>query len=736
MSRIDNNIKIKELIEDETGCKFKHNLMKCVFHTEKTGSLSIKTSGNYFNCFGCGVGGGPIEFIMKYRNLSYGESIKYLEEKYPGKLLSLDEKTKKYISHEDKIRSKQYGLYELYTFTDIHGNPIYYKTKYVIKASQTKKGVCYYRFDENDEIQPDLGGMAQVPYNLEYLYKALEEDKPVYIVEGEKDANTLIYTRGVTATSFKGVTKLPEGLNFEGKHVYFCGDTGEAGEEYKKKVYHMIGKDVESFNVITLPGLTELGDNKDVTDWFQAGHTVEEFEQAVDWSWNWKAKSIPQISWANHIASRDIYKFYQGVGFHYSDNRYVKDTSPDVTKKRILKGLRSSQATDKYANSVYNLMKWENRVEETQNKRYISFNNGILDLKTFKLIPHTATIFTTFAVDCDYRPLNRFNLEESTLWQYLTSTFNDDMELIQLTQQIFGNILLPNPAKFKTIVGLLGEGNNGKSVFINLCKALAGDYCSAVPLKDLGSNRFAAYNLIGCNVNLEDDASGNKLKETNLIKSIATGGEISLERKGSQAEKGILNILLIVGLNKMPSSDDKSYGWIRRWTIIPFNQEFATAEELPNKPDAKLMDPDIEDKILNDELELLFSYAVEGLKKLIKNGYKVIKPKAVQEEVQRYRDDIDSISAYATYLKDCESVGEEEIMSSDVFKNYILWCESEGRTPDAKSSKSFGMRFSKLWKDGKKDRYGTWYKVPKTLKPKTTERRSNSRNTGYEEDQF
>ena len=46
----------------------------CPFHNEKTPSFSVSPSKGIFHCFGCGVGGDVISFIMQKEGLSYPEA--------------------------------------------------------------------------------------------------------------------------------------------------------------------------------------------------------------------------------------------------------------------------------------------------------------------------------------------------------------------------------------------------------------------------------------------------------------------------------------------------------------------------------------------------------------------------------------------------------------------------------------------------------------------------------------
>ena len=49
----------------------------CPFHGEKTPSFNIYTENGSFYCFGCGVGGDVISFIMRIENLDYVDAVKF-----------------------------------------------------------------------------------------------------------------------------------------------------------------------------------------------------------------------------------------------------------------------------------------------------------------------------------------------------------------------------------------------------------------------------------------------------------------------------------------------------------------------------------------------------------------------------------------------------------------------------------------------------------------------------------
>ena len=53
----------------------------CPFHSEKTPSFSVSPDKQIYHCFGCGKGGGVINFIMEIENLSFPEAVEFLAKR-------------------------------------------------------------------------------------------------------------------------------------------------------------------------------------------------------------------------------------------------------------------------------------------------------------------------------------------------------------------------------------------------------------------------------------------------------------------------------------------------------------------------------------------------------------------------------------------------------------------------------------------------------------------------------
>lgn len=76
----------------------------CPFHSEKTPSFSVSPDKQIYHCFGCGKGGGVINFIMEVENLSFPEAVEFLAKRVG---MPLPEETN---DRESRKRSRMLAL--------------------------------------------------------------------------------------------------------------------------------------------------------------------------------------------------------------------------------------------------------------------------------------------------------------------------------------------------------------------------------------------------------------------------------------------------------------------------------------------------------------------------------------------------------------------------------------------------------------------------------------------------
>jgi hypothetical protein len=121
-----------------------------------------------------------------------------------------------------------------------------------------------------------LGDVERVPYGLPEIVEAAALGKTIYVVEGEKDCESL-KSLGLIATTNSGGAAVKWTLgfaeHFRGAIVRVIPDNDEPGRAHAKDVIQKLAGVAESVRLVELPGIREKGD---VTDWLQGGGTVAE----------------------------------------------------------------------------------------------------------------------------------------------------------------------------------------------------------------------------------------------------------------------------------------------------------------------------------------------------------------------------------------------------------------------------------------------------------------------------
>jgi hypothetical protein len=133
----------------------------------------------------------------------------------------------------------------------------------------------------------NLTGISRVIYRLTKILKAIQQGKPIFIAEGEKDAMTLVNKFKLEATTSplgagkwrKEYTAMLDGAT----KAYVIPDNDDQGKKHALAVAASLHQAGIQVKIIYLPDLPEKGD---VTDWVRAGGTKAELEKlynAINW---------------------------------------------------------------------------------------------------------------------------------------------------------------------------------------------------------------------------------------------------------------------------------------------------------------------------------------------------------------------------------------------------------------------------------------------------------------------
>ena len=115
--------------------------------------------------------------------------------------------------------------------------------------------------------------------SLQAINKAIAENRPIFIPEGEKDADTLI-KQGYTAFAYGGVNDWQSDFAtlVQGADVYILADNDEAGKRVAETIQNDIKAVAKSSKIIVpMPDMPKA----DVSEYFAEGHNKQEFEQML-----------------------------------------------------------------------------------------------------------------------------------------------------------------------------------------------------------------------------------------------------------------------------------------------------------------------------------------------------------------------------------------------------------------------------------------------------------------------
>lgn len=168
-----------------------------------------------------------------------------------------------------------------------------------------------------------------------------------------------------------------------------------------------------------------------------------------------------------------------------------------------------------FLKDVYEILKVDPRIQksaDSESARYLAFNNCILDLDEWKMIPNNGSIFVTSKINSDFID---FKDEPYTpvFDKFIYDCAGGNPQKIILLMEIIGYYITSETAG-KVFIVLVGKGDTGKSVMGKfLIMLFNSEAVSAVDLNDFG-NKFNTYALVGRKLNASMDLPEGRINST------------------------------------------------------------------------------------------------------------------------------------------------------------------------------------------------------------------------------
>lgn len=334
-----------------------------------------------------------------------------------------------------------------------------------------------------------------------------------------------------------------------------------------------------------------------------------------------------------------------------------------VQMKMIPKETKMNQITD--AEKQWRLQVQRDLRELNANPYIINVKNGLYNVIEDTLLPHDPDYCSTVQLGVS------FDREAKCprFIEFLKQSMKGDMEQVALIQEMLGYFLIPMNSAQKCFV-IVGAAGAGKSVLLRVLNELllGRENVSNVSWQSL-NERFKTAELFGKLANIFADLPTKNIDDNGIFKALVGEDYLTVEKKNKNPFSFQSCARLLFSCNSIPKNyGDRSDGFYRRLIIIRF------ANTVP----VEKRDPELLEKF-RDEADGIFLFALEGLRRLMRNHYRFSETQVNRDELQQYREDSDSVLSFVKEYCDLD-VGAES-GSTELFNAYKQYCEECGLKP-------------------------------------------------------
>lgn len=393
-------------------------------------------------------------------------------------------------------------------------------------------------------------------------------------------------------------------------------------------------------------------------------------------------KSVKQSqNVANWLITKFNVKLYKGKIWHKEGLRYISDET--LLAGELNKTLDLNETDWKKILFKLNINK-DIRIPD-DNKNHIRLDNGVIhngeysDIESDEFTPYYLPIF--------YDP----EAYDEHVDKFLNWLSMDDRDMRNVIEEMFGHVILTENAPHAFFL-ITGNGDNGKSTFLNMVSEFSNGLNSCVDIKNF-SNPNSIVRMVGKLVNIADDIDPDYLEDSKSLKVIANGGELEVKTLYKDTYHVEIKATLLFTANRAPIWKDKSHGLFRRLNII----------HLGNTITAETKDYELLDKLsTNSAKQYILKLALEGVERFKANKMKVSHSTKAQETKTQYMIESDPMLYWLDETgEDLE--GQTVKYASECFNNWAIGanCKTISVIEFGKRLRNIGY-YNKQYKEGGK----------------------------------
>jgi len=517
-------------------------------------------------------------------------------------------------TEQKPIRAKQTRHWE---YPARNGEPLVRVCR--IDNGEGKKRIWQERWDGYDWVK----GLGKIPrqeipiYRYAEVREAVAAGKTIFIVEGEPCADAL-WNLGIPATTnIGGAGKWGESDSddLEGvTGVVLCPDRDKPGVEHMQKVDHTLPigdaqwlcafPDSPIWENLPSSGGVDIADwisdykvsaedikkaviedilafraklEKQFPTLLEGEETTQKPKKAQLPPPNITADALAEL-YRDKLAWESEYQLWRHYGAKH-DGVWSEETHESV-RGLVHTYLRSHPERPPfnagYVSSVVTILQSDLEAKEwNEQQGLIPLQDGVLDQTTLELKPHSPGYRFTWQLPFKWKDRN---IGCQPIEDFLLKiTGNPDIAEVLLA---FLSAVVTRRSDLQRYLELIGGGGTGKSTFMALAKALAGEENAiSSQLRLLESNQFETAKFYRKLLVLFPD-SERWQGEVSVLKQLTGQDPIRYERKGIQQCKDyVYQGMVILSANEPPESSDRTSGQERRKLTIGLDKRIPEYED-------------------------------------------------------------------------------------------------------------------------------------------------------------
>jgi putative DNA primase/helicase len=600
------------------------------------------------------------------------------------------------IAAEQPSRPKHQRIVATYDYRDETGALLFQVVRYAPKTFRQR------RPDGSGGWSWRVKGVRQVPYRLPEL---AERDAPVFVVEGEKDADRLASLGLVATCNAGGANKWPDALNrfFEGRTVYILPDNDAAGRSHAEKVAAALYGIADAIHIVDLVDLPPSGD---VSDWLDTGGDGERLIELCKAAPLWQPDEsdaftdvpsdvlVPYCDEALTLAfserHADDLRYCEVFGrwFEWRAGRWREDVKRRVfTRARrlcrdhcatALRGIDGEKAaarigagiaSAKTVAAVVNLARADVRhatAPEDWDADPWALNTpgGIVDLRSGRMSPHDR------AVLCSKITAVAPTEADCPRWrQFLHEVTDGDRGLQQFLARVAG-YGLTGSTREHALFFLYGTGANGKGTFLNTLTGILGDYAQIAGMDTFTESQTDRHPaelamLRGARIVAAQETDEGRRWAESRIKALTGGDPITARFMRQDFFTYTPQFKLLIAGNHKPGLRNIDEAIRRRFHLLPF-----TVRIPPERRDPQLFET------LRQEWPAILGWAIRGCLQWLSQG--LSPPGTVVEATAEYFDDEDSFGRWLDEACVRDAMAHET--TRELYAAWSAWAQRAGLT--------------------------------------------------------